>query len=162
LFHQTCGLTEQVRPKAGTEENFSIFRGILLSFEIITTAQTAVIRETSGIVEVKAPGLAEWKTAAAGQTLEKASVISTGFRSTALVTIGNSTVTVRPLTRLSLEELATKQTGEQITLNLRAGRVRADVVPLRESKIAPPYGGRIWKPESRGTACRRENIFFGG
>jgi hypothetical protein len=98
------------------------------------TAPTARILETSGTVEVKAPGAAEWEAAEAGQVLERASLISTGFRSTALIRIGNSDITVRPLTRLSLEEIAANQDGERVTLNLRAGRVRADV--------KPPAGGR--------------------
>ncbi|MDR1287829.1 MAG: FecR family protein [Treponema sp.] len=97
-------------------------------------AQTAVVRETSGTVEVKAPGAAGWKAAEAGQELERTSLVSTGFRSTALVMIGNSAVTVRPLTRLSLEEIAANQNNERVTLNLRAGRVRADV--------RPPAGGK--------------------
>jgi hypothetical protein len=92
-------------------------------------AQTAVIKEVSGTVETKAPGAAEWKAAAAGQELDTASLISTGFRGTALITIGNSTVTVQPLTRLSLEEIRFKQNGEIVALNLRTGRIRADVKP---------------------------------
>jgi hypothetical protein len=95
----------------------------------------AVIWELSGTVETKAPGAAEWKAAAAGQELDPASLISTGFRSTALVRIGNSTVTVQPLTRLSLEEIAAGQNGEMVTLKLRTGRIRADV--------KPPVGGTI-------------------
>jgi hypothetical protein len=107
---------------------------LLLMSAVLLGAQTAVVRETSGTVEVKAPGAAEWKAATAGQELERASLISTGFRSTALIRIGNSAVTVRPLTRLSLEEIAANQNGERVTLNLRAGRIRADV--------RPPAGGR--------------------
>ncbi|MDR1047842.1 MAG: hypothetical protein LBL64_08700 [Treponema sp.] len=61
---------------------------------LVAGAQTAVIRELSGTVEVQAPGASEWKAAAIGQTLEKSSLISTGFKSTALVTIGNSTIGV--------------------------------------------------------------------
>lgn len=97
------------------------------------TAPAARIREIIGTVEIKAPGASEWKAAEAGQELERASIISTGFRSTALITIGNSTITVRPLTRLSLEEIT--QSGEQVTLNLRAGRVRADVSPPPGRKV---------------------------
>jgi hypothetical protein len=88
-----------------------------------------VIREVSGTVETKAPGAAAWRAAAVGQELDTASLISTGFRSTALVRIGNSTVMVQPLTRLSLEEIAEGQNGDMVTLNLRAGRIRADVKP---------------------------------
>jgi hypothetical protein len=99
------------------------------------TAPAAFIRETSGTVELKAPGASEWQAAEPGQVLEMASLISTGFRSTALIGIGNSTITVRPLTRLSLEEIAAAQNSEQVTLNLRAGRIRANVTP--------PAGGKI-------------------
>jgi hypothetical protein len=95
---------------------------------------TAVIREVNGTVEVKAPGASEWKAASAGQILDRAALISTGFKSTARISIGNSDITVRPLTRLGLEELIANQESERVTLNLRAGRVRADV--------KPPTGGK--------------------
>jgi hypothetical protein len=97
-------------------------------------AQTAFVVETSGTVEIKAPGASEWKAAEAGQALDRAALFSTGFRSTALIRIGNSSVMVRPLTRLSLEEIIVRQGEERVTLGLRAGRVRADV--------KPPAGGR--------------------
>jgi hypothetical protein len=96
-------------------------------------AQTARIQQISGTVEVKAPGAA-WRAAEAGQVLDAAWLVSTGFRSTALVSIGNSTITVRALTRLSLEEIVAVQNGEQVTVDLRVGRIRADV--------KPPAGGR--------------------
>jgi hypothetical protein len=98
-------------------------------------AQTAYIEQVRGVVEVKAPGAGAWRAAEAGQVLDTAWLISTGIRSTALVKIGNSSITVRPLTRLSLEELTGAREGERVTLNLRAGRVRADVKP-------PAGGGR--------------------
>jgi hypothetical protein len=106
----------------------------LMSAVLAGAQNTALIREINGTVEVKAPGAAEWKAAAAGQTLDRAALVSTGFRSTALIAIGNSVITVWPLTRLSLEEIILKQDGEQVTLNLRAGRIRADV--------KPPAGGK--------------------
>jgi hypothetical protein len=94
----------------------------------------AVVREVTGTVEVKPPG-ASWIPAAPGQRLETAAMISTGFKSTALITIGNSTLTVRPLTRLSLEELSGSQGDEKVKLQLRAGRIRAEVTP--------PPGGKV-------------------
>jgi hypothetical protein len=107
--------------------------GVLMGTQI--AAQTAVIRELSGRVEVKAPGAAEWKAAEPGQVLDRASLISTGFKSMALISIGNSTITVQPLTRLSLEEIAGAQEGERVVLELREGRIRADVKPPAEGKI---------------------------
>jgi hypothetical protein len=109
---------------------------LLMTGVLAANAQTAaVVREISGTVEVKAPGAAEWTKAATGQELDAAYLVSTGFKSTALIMIGNSAVTVRSLTRLSLEEIVANQNSEQVTLNLRAGRIRANV--------KPPSGGQV-------------------
>jgi hypothetical protein len=61
-------------------------------------------------------------------------MISTSSRSSAVIALGNSLVSVQALTRLSLEELASREGNEQVNLNLRTGRVRAEV--------KPPTGGR--------------------
>lgn len=111
---------------------------LVCGLSAILSAQTAVIREISGKVEIKAAGK-DWAPAAAGQPVDNATVISTGLKSTALIAIGNSVLTVRPLTRLTLEELqetrAAGQAGnERVALSLQTGRVRADV--------APPAGGK--------------------
>jgi hypothetical protein len=94
----------------------------------------AVIREISGTVEVKTPAEAQWSPAVRGQALARTTLVSTGFKSGALIDIGNSTLSVQPLTRLSLEELIRAGENEKVDVNLRAGRVRANV--------KPPVGGR--------------------
>jgi hypothetical protein len=96
--------------------------------------QEGYIRDVFGTVELKGPGGAGWTAARAGQRVTKDTVISTGFKSTALVALGNSTVTVRPLTRLSVEEILNIQGNETVSLSLRSGRIRADVTA--------PAGGR--------------------
>jgi hypothetical protein len=92
-------------------------------------AQEAVIRELNGTVELKAPGAADWTPARQGQRIPQKTIISTGFKSSALVEIGNSTLSLQPLTRLSLEELVRADGGEKVDLNLRTGRIRANVRP---------------------------------
>jgi hypothetical protein len=119
--------------EAGMKKTGLVF--LLLMGAVLLGAQTAVIREISGTVEVKNPGAPEWETAKAGQALYPASLISTGFKSAALLSIGNSDITIRSLTRLSLAEILGDKNGEQVLLNLRAGRIRADV--------KPPAGGTI-------------------
>jgi hypothetical protein len=98
-------------------------------------AQNAVLREFVGKVETKAPGSTAWVPAVTGQRLSNTTVISTGFKSTAAIVIGNSVIIVRPLTRLTLEELRQSAGTEQINLNLQTGRIRAEV--------SPPPGGKI-------------------
>jgi hypothetical protein len=96
---------------------------------------SAFFRELSGTVETRAPGSADWVKAARGDTIGKDTIISTGFKSSALIAVGNSSLTVRPLTRLSLEEIIQNQNGEQVNLYLQTGRIRAEV--------SPPSGGTI-------------------
>ncbi|GHV96695.1 iron dicitrate transporter FecR [Spirochaetia bacterium] len=98
------------------------------------TAPRGIIREVNGTVEVKAPGATAWTAAAPGMELEQATAISTGIRSTALIGLGNSVLVVRPLTRLTLEEIQMTAGNEEINLRLQTGRVRANVTP--------PTGGR--------------------
>jgi hypothetical protein len=100
---------------------------VLAACSFTLWAQEAKILEAIGTVEIKAPGSVEWLPARVGDTIAKNGAISTGFKSTARLSLGNSTITVRPLTRLSLEELTASQGAEQVELNLRAGRVRAEV-----------------------------------
>ena len=92
-------------------------------------AQQAVIRDIAGTVEVKHAGNDAWEAAERGQTLSGDSSISTGFRSTALIALGNTLLTVRPLTRLTITELSQDRDPERVDLNLEAGRVRAEVNP---------------------------------
>ena len=92
-------------------------------------AQQAVVRNLAGTVEIKRAGSETWENAQAGQTLGGETVISTGFRSTAVISFGNSVLTVKPLTRLSITELARLQDAEKVELNLQTGRVRAEITP---------------------------------
>jgi hypothetical protein len=95
----------------------------------------AALRELSGRVEIQMPGSAAWVPAEEGMALEKATIISTGFKGAALLVLENSTISIQPLTRLSLEEIVERQGNEQVDVYLRTGRVRAEV--------RPPAGGKI-------------------
>jgi len=107
---------------------------LITAASVFTQNITGIIRETNGTVEIKANASGNWVQARPGDLLRKDTVISTGFRSSAVIAVGNSSLTVRPLTRLSLEELLTQNDSETISINLNTGRVRAEV--------APPLGGK--------------------
>jgi hypothetical protein len=99
-------------------------------------SQEARIRELHGTVEVREPGASAWRPAYSGQVLKPGAHISTGFKSGAVIMINGSALTVRALTRLSLEELVQSAGSGKAEINLRAGRVRANVNP-------PPAGGSV-------------------
>ncbi len=113
----------------------TILIALLWAVAVLAFAQApvAVIRQVAGTVEIRAPGR-DWVPAKAGASLTKDTAISTGFKSVAVITVGASTLTVKPLTRLTLEEIARLEGSETVRLALLSGRVRADV--------KPPAGGK--------------------
>jgi len=92
-------------------------------------AQNGVIKEMAGEVELKAAGASVFTAAKTGDTIAPDTIVSTGFKSTAIITVGSSTITVRPLTRLSLTEIRAAAGSEKINVNLQTGRLRVDVKP---------------------------------
>lgn len=105
------------------------------------SAEQAVFSEVKGKVEYKAPG-GDWKGAKAGDKIEGGYVVSTGFKSSAVLVMGKTTLSLRPVTRLTLEELIRTEAGAKTQLYLLAGRVKADVPPepgkTTEFKIKSP------------------------
>ncbi len=120
-------------------------------------AQEAVIRSVTGTVEYQIPGGA-WKPAAAGTKLNANSVVSTAFKSTAVVTLGNSTLTVKPLTRLTLEEIARREGSESVSLYLLAGRVKAEVKAPAGSKMQFKIKSPTATASVRGTSWDFDGI----
>ncbi|MCL2129474.1 MAG: FecR family protein [Treponema sp.] len=114
-------------------------------------AQNGVIRELSGTVELKAPGSSSFVSANPGDTVSANSVISTGFKSTALVAVGSALITVRPLTRLTLMEIQSSQGTETINANLQTGRVRVDVNPPAGTRANMSVSSPVATASVRGT-----------
>jgi hypothetical protein len=129
-----------------------IFVAILIFLGTFLSAQEASIREFSGTVEVKTPGASVWRAARIGERISKDTIISTGFRSTAFIDVGNSTLIVRPLTRLSLESLQRTQNNESVALYLETGRVRAEVKAPLDGNVDFSLHAPIVTASVRGTA----------
>jgi len=119
---------------------------------------SAVIRELSGNVELQRPGTTTWEKAAQGQTITQNTIISTGFRSSAIIGIGDSLINVRPLTRLSLTELSERSGVETINANLQAGRVRVDVKAPAGSRSAFNVQGPMATASTRGTVFEMSTL----
>jgi len=121
-------------------------------------AAQAVIRELSGTVELKQPGATAWQPATRGQTLTGDTVVSTGFRSNAIIALGNSMLTVQPLTRLTLAELSRAQNVERVEINLTTGRVRAEVKPPVGSRADFTISSPSATASVRGTTFEFDTI----
>ena len=106
-----------------------------LTGALFAQSPDALIKEITGTVELKKSGADAWVPAKPGDSVEKDTIVSTGFKSSALLVVGNSTLMVRPLTRLSLAALLVNQdNAETINVALSTGRIQVGV--------KPPAGGR--------------------
>jgi hypothetical protein len=102
---------------------------MMVVFSAAAFAQQGTLQDITGTVELKHPGAAAFTPAKNGDAVEKNTIVSTGFKSQALIVTGTASVYVKPLTRLSFDELVQVQGTEQVNIRLQAGRVRAKVNP---------------------------------
>jgi len=107
----------------------AFFTVLLMGVALYAFSQNGVIRELSGEVELRHAGSAVFVPAVVGSTIAQDTVVSTGFRSSTIIEVGSTTLTVRPLTRLSLAAITAAAGTETVSVNLQAGRVRVDVNP---------------------------------
>jgi FecR protein len=115
-----------MQPKEILMKKYIFVLTLFLIGSFIFADITAIVKEASGKVEIMSPG-GRWKTAAAGMKIETGDFISTGFRSQAVLELGSSQVIVKQLTRMELAELVEKEGTVSTGLNLRVGKIRAEV-----------------------------------
>jgi hypothetical protein len=124
---------------------------LLAGINFYAFAQNGVIKEITGTVELKPAGTDVFVPAADGAQVKADTIISTGFKSTAIVEVGSAVIAVRPLTRLTLTEISASQGTETINVNLQAGRVRVDVKPPAGTKASFSVSSPSATASVRGT-----------
>ena len=105
---------------------FLFFCILLMIPTMFLTAQDAVLARVSGQVKVSADSVT-WTVGEQGTVLEPGTVISTGFKSTALIKTADAEIEVSQLTRLTLEELTERDNTIHTTLFLNGGRINTEV-----------------------------------
>ena len=125
---------------------------LLIFVTLSVFAQNGVLRELSGTVELKNAGASSFIAANVGDQLRQDTIISTGFKSTALVEVGCTLIAVRPLTRLTLTEISASSGSETLNVNLAAGRVRVDVNPPAGTRASMSVTSPSATASVRGTS----------
>jgi len=115
-------------------------------------AQNGVIKEFTGTVELKKASSTVFAEAKAGDIVNQDTVVSTGFKSTALIEIGSTVIMVRPLTRLTLKEIRASSESETLSVNLQSGRVRVEVKPPAGTKASTTITTPSATASVRGTS----------
>jgi len=112
----------------------------------------AIISEVTGKVEIKVQGSDAWKAAKKGDAIDQGATISTGFKSLAVVKLGDTNLTVKALSRLTLKELVEKDSTVDTNLFLSVGKVKADVKPVSGKTQTFTVGSPVSTASVRGTA----------
>ena len=113
---------------------FLLMGFLLMGTSLCVFAQNGVIKQVNGTVEIKRAGETAYVSAQAGDQVSENTVISTGFRSFAVIEVGGAVIQVQPVTRLTLTEIRALGSEESLQMNLRAGSVRVDVTPPAGSR----------------------------
>ena len=130
----------------------TVFVLALLGLGICAFAQNGVIKQVNGQVEIKRTGETAYAPAQAGDTVSGNTVISTGFRSFAVIEVGGASIQVRPATRLTLTEIRSLDSEETLQMNLRSGSVRVDVAPPAGKRASTTIQSPSATASVRGTS----------
>jgi hypothetical protein len=149
---------------------------ILTGFIILTAvfsvySQSGTIRELTGEVELKPAGAASFTPARVGSPVARDTIVSTGFRSSAIIEVGSNVITVRPLTRLSLSDIQSAAGTETVNVQLQAGRIRVEVNPpagtranttVHTPTATASVRGTEFDMDTRNIMVQYGNVSFGG
>jgi len=108
------------------------FRTVFLVLVLVGTAVTAGAAELTATVatitgKVQVQKGTDWVALKVGQTVPLGATVSTGFRSELQLKIGPSTITVKALSRLTVQSLVQNGTTASTDLYLKVGKVSAEV-----------------------------------
>ena len=109
----------------------------------------ATVVSTKGKAEVQDG--ATWKALANGDVLQKGAVIQTGFKSELVLKIKESTVTVEPLSRLTIEQLSEKGSKDDTRVFLDTGSLKANVKKVENRRVGFTVKSPVATASVRGT-----------
>lgn len=130
-------------------KRFFITLVVLCSLSTFAFSMEATVISVSGKVEIQKND--KWIALSKGDTVKNGNVISTGFKSEAILKIGESTVTVKPLSRLTLEQISNLNGNHKSQVYLDVGSIKADVKASTDKKVGFTIKSPVATASVRGT-----------
>ena len=93
-----------------------------------------------------------WQPMKTGAKLTAGTLVSTGFKSQAVLSIGKSTVTVQPLSRLTIEQLTERADSDVSKIYLDAGSIKADIKAAENKRVGFTVKSPVATASVRGTS----------
>ena len=121
-----------------------------ISFSFAASTDVALVNSVVGKVEVQVND--SWIQVRNGDILSSGSIISTGFKSSAVLYIGASLIEVRALTRLTIEEIVEQNQNYNTTMFLDAGSIKADIKKSENKRVGFKVRTSVATASVRGTS----------
>lgn len=112
-------------------------------------ADEAIVTFVSGKVEVQRNG--KWIALQKGDSVEKSETISTGFQSEAKIKVLNSVMYLGPVTRITLEELSSSGSQDNVSVYLKTGTARSQVKHVDNKRVNYQVHTAVAVASCRGT-----------
>lgn len=122
---------------------------LALASSALAFAETAKVISVTGKVEVNRKDA--WVPLAKDAVLNEGEVISTGFKSEALIQYKESVMKLGALTRITLEQLAASDTKDDVSVYLNTGTIRSTVNHAENRRINYTVRNPIAVASVRGT-----------
>lgn len=120
----------------------------------------AIVEKASGKVEVQDRlDPTKWIPLSAGTPLEKGAVIQTGFKAELVLKIKESKITVAPLTRITLEQLVSKENKDETRIYLDTGSIKSNVKKTEDKAVGFKVRSPVATASVRGTELEVSNKF---
>jgi hypothetical protein len=127
-----------------------ISAGILAALILLPLcADSATVVSLKGKVEVDRNG--SWIPLAENDTVAQGEIISTGFKSEAVLQYQGSTIQLGPLTRITLETLAKGEKKDTVSVYLNTGAVKSSVKKTENKRVNYTVHNPVAVASVRGT-----------
>jgi FecR protein len=132
--------------------------GLILGVLEAGAQARAVLSNISGKVQIQNPGETAWQAATEGMEVPVNATISTGFDGRAVLKLGASTLAVRPLTRLRINELSMQNNVTKTSIAMPVGRIRAEVKSTDGTKNDFTVHSALSTAAVRGTGFETDGV----
>ncbi len=126
----------------------------LVCFALPLIALTGTVTEISGRVEIETD--TGWKPLQVGDSIDTGKIISTGFRSNAIIQVAGSNIMVNQLTRLTLDQLTETNEAHESEIFLDLGSISADVKSAENKRVGFVVNTPVATASVRGTSFRMD------
>ena len=137
----------------------AIFALSLITISTFAEPMQATVVSAKGKSEVQRAG--QWVAIAEVSKLNRGDVIQTGFKSELILKIKNSTVTVSPLSRVTIEQLAEKKDSDETKLFLDTGSLKSNVKKTEDRRVGFTVRSPVATASVRGTVMEVKNVYGG-